>query len=159
MSIRHTSASLTINENADPTVRTDMEGAFNRIVPETWNQEFFEATTHIELLLLLLLVFQHTFEGPDDMPAHVKSTLVGASFSVPVNRGSLQLGTWQGIYLCEHRDVGGFGVGHERDVTLTLPTAEISVQKQVTVTAPSRGCHDITAEVLKAASGEVSKLK
>eukprot|EP00976_Prorocentrum_cordatum_P077945 1182893-Prorocentrum_minimum.AAC.3 len=93
------------------------------------------------------------------MPAHVKSTLVGASFSVPVNRGSLQLGTWQGIYLCEHRDVGGFGVGHERDVTLTLPTAEISVQKQVTVTAPSRGCHDITAEVLKAASGEVSKLK
>ncbi|KAK3254951.1 hypothetical protein CYMTET_35852, partial [Cymbomonas tetramitiformis] len=104
LAIRHTSASLTVNENADPTVRTDMEAALNRIVPEKWNQEFFE----------------HTMEGPDDMPAHVKSTLIGASVTVPVCEGRIALGTWQGVYLCEHRDVGGWGSGHEREVIVTL---------------------------------------
>ena len=83
--LQHTSASLTINENADPDVRTDMETALNRLVPE--NQPFV-----------------HTIEGPDDMPAHVKSTLLGASLMIPVSAGALALGTWQGIYLCEHRN-------------------------------------------------------
>lgn len=83
--LQHTSASLTINENADPDVRVDMETAFNRIVPE--NQTFV-----------------HTIEGPDDMPAHVKSSMLGASLTIPISRGSLALGTWQGIYLCEHRN-------------------------------------------------------
>jgi len=83
--LQHTSASLTINENADPDVRTDMETALNRLVPE--NQTFV-----------------HTVEGPDDMPAHVKSSLLGASLMIPVSAGALALGTWQGIYLCEHRN-------------------------------------------------------
>lgn len=83
--LQHTSASLTINENADPDVRTDMETALNRLVPE--NQPFV-----------------HTIEGPDDMPAHVKSSLLGASLMIPVSTGALALGTWQGIYLCEHRN-------------------------------------------------------
>jgi secondary thiamine-phosphate synthase enzyme len=83
--LQHTSASLTINENADPDVRTDMETAFNRLVPE--NQPFV-----------------HTIEGPDDMPAHIKSSLLGASLMIPVSAGTLALGTWQGIYLCEHRN-------------------------------------------------------
>lgn len=83
--LQHTSASLTINENADPDVRIDMETAINRIVPE--NQSFV-----------------HTIEGPDDMPAHVKSSLLGPSLIIPISRGSLALGTWQGIYLCEHRN-------------------------------------------------------
>ena len=83
--LQHTSASLTINENADPDVRIDMETALNRIVPE--NQPFV-----------------HTIEGPDDMPAHVKSSLLGPSLIIPISRGSLALGTWQGIYLCEHRN-------------------------------------------------------
>lgn len=83
--IQHTSASLSINENADPDVRVDMETAMNRIVPE--NQPFV-----------------HTMEGPDDMPAHVKASLLGASLTIPVGEGSLQFGTWQGIYLCEHRN-------------------------------------------------------
>lgn len=83
--IQHTSASLTINENADPDVRVDMETALSAIVPES-------------------LPFVHTLEGPDDMPAHVKSTLCGASLSIPVGDGRLCLGTWQGIYLAEHRD-------------------------------------------------------
>jgi secondary thiamine-phosphate synthase enzyme len=83
--IQHTSASLTINENADPDVRHDMEIAMNRVVPE--NQPF-----------------RHTIEGPDDMPAHVKSSLIGNSLTIPISNGSLALGTWQGIYLCEHRD-------------------------------------------------------
>ena len=86
--IQHTSASLTLNENADPDVRIDMETAFNHICPES-------------------LDFVHTMEGPDDMPAHVKSSLLGASVTVPISNGSLALGTWQGIYLCEHRDHGG----------------------------------------------------
>jgi secondary thiamine-phosphate synthase enzyme len=83
--LQHTSASLTINENADPDVRIDMETSFNRLVPE--NQPFV-----------------HTIEGPDDMPAHVKSSLLGSSLVLPISRGSLALGTWQGIYLCEHRN-------------------------------------------------------
>lgn len=87
--IQHTSASLTINENADPDVRWDMETYFNHIAPEQG------------------LPLRHTLEGPDDMPAHVKSSLLGASVQVPIRSGDLALGTWQGIYLCEHRDQGG----------------------------------------------------
>mgnify|MGYP001288330072 CR=1 FL=1 len=83
--IKHTSASLTINENADPTVRQDLEQHFNHIVPE--NAPFY----------------QHTMEGSDDMPAHIKSTTIGNSLTIPVSDGKLNLGTWQGIYLCEHR--------------------------------------------------------
>lgn len=83
--IQHTSASLTINENADPDVRIDMEMSLSAIAPENWP-------------------YVHTCEGPDDMPAHVKASLMGASVSVPVRDGHLALGTWQGIYLCEHRD-------------------------------------------------------
>lgn len=87
--IQHTSASLSINENADPTVRTDFESHFNKMVPEN-------APYYI-----------HTYEGPDDMPAHIKASLLGASVSIPMTGGQLNLGTWQGIYLCEHRDYGG----------------------------------------------------
>lgn len=87
--IQHTSASLTVNENADPDVRRDMETYFNHIVPEHG------------------LPLVHTIEGPDDMPAHVKSSLLGASVSIPISNGYLALGTWQGIYLCEHRNQGG----------------------------------------------------
>lgn len=87
--ILHTSASLTINENADPDVRTDMETYFNTIAPESG------------------LPLVHTLEGPDDMPAHVKSSLLGSSISVPIRNGHLAFGTWQGIYLCEHRNCGG----------------------------------------------------
>jgi len=86
--IQHTSASLTVNENADRDVRTDMETAINHIAPDN-------------------LPFVHTLEGPDDMPAHVKASLMGASLSLPIDSGKLALGTWQGIYLCEHRDHGG----------------------------------------------------
>lgn len=85
----HTSASLTVNENADPDVRTDMETYFNHLAPERG------------------LPLRHTLEGPDDMPAHVKSSLLGASLLLPVRHGDLALGTWQGIYLCEHRNRGG----------------------------------------------------
>ena len=83
--IQHTSASLTINENADPDVRTDFETTLNHLVPET-------------------LPYVHTLEGPDDMPAHVKASMMGSSVTVPIAGGCLALGTWQGIYLCEHRD-------------------------------------------------------
>ena len=86
--IKHTSASLTINEDADPTVRTDFESHFNMLVPE--NKSYY----------------QHTFEGPDDMPAHLKASLLDSSVSIPITDGKLNLGTWQGIYLCEHRDRG-----------------------------------------------------
>ena len=86
--IQHTSASLTINENADPDVRVDMETAANIICPET-------------------MPFIHTCEGPDDMPAHVKASFFGSSVTIPITAGRLALGTWQGIYLCEHRDHGG----------------------------------------------------
>ncbi len=87
--IQHTSAGLTINENADPDVRTDFETFFNRIAPE-----------HLPGIV-------HTMEGPDDMPAHIKASLVGASVSIPIVNGRLSLGTWQGIYLCEFRNRGG----------------------------------------------------
>lgn len=86
--IQHTSASLTINENADPDVRIDMETAINRVAPED-------------------LPFVHTLEGPDDMPAHVKSSLLGSSVTIPIAGGRLCLGTWQGVYLCEHRNRAG----------------------------------------------------
>lgn len=84
--IQHTSASLTINENADPTVRDDMESHMNAVVPED------------------APYYRHVFEGPDDMPAHIKSSLLGASICLPIRDGRPALGTWQGIYLCEHRD-------------------------------------------------------
>ena len=87
--IQHTSASLTINENADPDVRGDLERHLNVMVPE--NAPYYE----------------HTLEGPDDMPAHIKSVLIGPSLTIPIQAGRLALGTWQGIYLCEHRDHGG----------------------------------------------------
>jgi secondary thiamine-phosphate synthase enzyme len=87
--IRHTSASLTINENASPDVRRDFEAWFNRAVPD--GAEYF----------------RHTLEGDDDMPAHIKASLLGPSLTIPVSDGRLALGTWQGIYLCEHRDHGG----------------------------------------------------
>jgi len=94
--IQHTSASLSINENADPDVRRDLEQALNAIVPEDFP-------------------YEHTTEGPDDMPAHLKAALLGSSLTVPVSGGGLALGTWQGIYLCEHRDRGG-----SRSLVLTL---------------------------------------
>ena len=87
--ILHTSASLTLNENADPTVRQDFESWFNRTVPE--DQSYY----------------RHQDEGADDLPAHIKSSLLGASLNIPVGDGGLKLGTWQGIYLCEHRNHGG----------------------------------------------------
>ncbi len=87
--IRHTSASLALNENADPTVRADMEAYFNRLAPE--NAPYY----------------RHTSEGPDDMPAHLKAVLLGSELTIPISNGRLALGMWQGIYLCEHRDDGG----------------------------------------------------
>ena len=87
--IKHTSASLTINENADPSVRTDFESHMNEMVPE-------DAPYYI-----------HTYEGSDDMPAHIKASLMGASVQVPITNGRLNMGIWQGIYLCEHRNHGG----------------------------------------------------
>lgn len=84
--IKHTSAGLTINENADPTVRSDFESHINVMVPE--NQPYYV----------------HTFEGPDDMPAHIKASLMGASVQIPITEGRPNLGVWQGIYLCEHRN-------------------------------------------------------
>ncbi|MCG9751940.1 secondary thiamine-phosphate synthase enzyme YjbQ [Vibrio brasiliensis] len=87
--IQHTSASLTINENADPTVRHDMERHFNHFVPER------------------APYYKHTYEGDDDMPAHIKASTLGCSVMIPISSGRLALGTWQGIYLGEHRDYGG----------------------------------------------------
>ena len=87
--IKHTSASLTINENADSTVRSDFELHFNEMVPE--NQHYY----------------RHTMEGSDDMPAHLKSSILGSSLQVPITDGALNLGIWQGIYLCEHRNHSG----------------------------------------------------
>jgi secondary thiamine-phosphate synthase enzyme len=95
--IKHTSASLTINENADPTVRMDFESFFNRAVPE--NEPYYE----------------HTLEGSDDMPAHIKSSLLGSSVTIPVTKGQLNLGMWQGIYLCEHRNHAS-----GREIVITL---------------------------------------
>jgi secondary thiamine-phosphate synthase enzyme len=94
--IQHTSASLTINENADSDVRTDLENSLNALVPED-------------------VPYVHTLEGPDDMPAHVKASLMGSSVTIPVANGQVLLGTWQGIYLCEHRNRGG-----SRNLVLTL---------------------------------------
>ncbi|MBK3518434.1 secondary thiamine-phosphate synthase enzyme YjbQ [Carboxylicivirga marina] len=95
--IKHSSAGLTLNENADYTVREDFETVFNKMVPE--NDPDYE----------------HTLEGDDDMPAHIKSSLVGASLTIPITNGRLNLGTWQGIYLCEFRNYGG-----SRKLVLTL---------------------------------------
>ena len=95
--LQHTSASITINENADPTVRGDMENYFNQLVPE--NEPYFK----------------HTYEGSDDMPAHIKSSILGCELNIPITEGELNLGTWQGIYLCEHRNHGG-----SRQLVLTL---------------------------------------
>lgn len=88
--IQHTSASLTINENADPSVRSDMETYFNRAVPESDAKHY-----------------EHTLEGTDDMTSHIKASILGSSVTVPITNGRLNLGTWQGIYLCEHRNYGG----------------------------------------------------
>lgn len=87
--LKHTSALLTLNENADPDVRTDMKSYFDELVPE--NKKYFE----------------HTSEGADDMPAHIKTSLLGNSLTIPITNGKINLGTWQGIYLCEHRNFGG----------------------------------------------------
>jgi secondary thiamine-phosphate synthase enzyme len=95
--VHHTSAGLMINENADPTVRIDMETIFNHLVPEN------------------LSFVKHTIEGPDDMPAHIKSALTGVSLNIPISGKRLKLGTWQGIYLCEFRNHGG-----GRKLTLTV---------------------------------------
>ena len=95
--IRHTSAALTLNENADPSVRRDFRTWFDRAVPDDANY------------------FEHTAEGPDDMTSHIKSSLLGPSLTLPVSDGRLALGTWQGIYLCEHRERGG-----ARRLTVTL---------------------------------------
>ena len=95
--IKHTSCGLCINENADPDVRDDMESIFNNIVPEA--QPYY----------------RHTLEGRDDMPAHAKSVISGVSLNIPITDGRLNLGTWQGIYLCEYRDCGG-----ERKVVATV---------------------------------------
>lgn len=94
--VQHTSASLTINENADPDVPADLEASFSAIAPEDFP-------------------YLHTCEGPDDMPAHVKAALLGSSLTIPISNGALCLGTWQGIYLCEHRNRGG-----RRKLVLTL---------------------------------------
>lgn len=95
--IQHTSASLTVSENASPEVRRDFERYFSRAVPDGWAE------------------FEHTLEGDDDMAAHIKASVLGASLSLPVRDGRLALGTWQGLYLCEHRDQGG-----ARRLVLTL---------------------------------------
>jgi len=95
--IKHTSASLTINENVSPDVRSDMESHFNKMVPEN------------------MPYYQHVFEGADDMPAHIKASLLSTALTLPIKDGQLNLGTWQGIYLCEHRDYGG-----SRRVVITL---------------------------------------
>ena len=87
--IKHTSASLCLNENADPTVREDFESHFNQMVPED------------------MPYYKHDYEGSDDMPAHIKAALLGPSLQIPITDGRLNLGTWQGIYLCEHRNSGG----------------------------------------------------
>ena len=95
--IKHTSASLTINENADPTVRLDFESHINKMVPEN------------------LQYYKHTFEGSDDMPAHIKASLMGSSVQIPITNGQLNLGIWQGIYLCEHRN---FANGRQLVITV-----------------------------------------
>ncbi|NGP78015.1 YjbQ family protein [Balneolaceae bacterium YR4-1] len=103
--IKHTSASLTINENADPSVRRDFKSHFKRMVPEDTS------------------LYEHTLEGPDDMTSHIKSSILGHSVSIPITNGKLNLGTWQGIYLCEHRNNGG-----RRKVVVTLNGATYSTE-------------------------------
>lgn len=95
--LQHTSASLSLNENASPDVRRDMDAILNHLVPE--DEPYY----------------QHTLEGPDDMPAHAKSSLMGVSLALPITDGRLALGTWQGIYLCEHRNRS-----HERSIVVTV---------------------------------------
>lgn len=95
--IKHTSASISISENADPTVRNDLETYFNRAVPEDYS------------------LYQHTFEGLDDMTSHIKNVIIGASLTIPITNGKLNLGTWQGIYLCEHRNNA-----HSRKIVATI---------------------------------------
>ena len=95
--IQHTSASLTINENADPTVRQDLNMFLDALIPDGDSR------------------YTHQYEGPDDMPAHIKASVLGSSVTVPIQAGKLLLGTWQGVYLCEHRDEGG-----DRKITVTL---------------------------------------
>lgn len=95
--IQHTSASLTINENADPDVRKDFESHFNEMVPENKNY------------------YLHTSEGPDDMTSHIKASILGSFLSIPITNGAFNLGTWQGIYLCEHRNYGG-----RRKIVITI---------------------------------------
>lgn len=87
--IKHTSAAISLNENADPSVRIDFETVMNKLVPEGQNY------------------YTHTMEGPDDMPAHIKASLIGSSITIPITNSRLNIGTWQGIYLCEFRDYGG----------------------------------------------------
>ena len=99
--IKHTSASLTINEDADPTVLIDFESHMNKVVPE--NAPYYH----------------HTIEGPDDMPAHLKSSILGSSLTIPITKGQFNLGTWQGIYLCEHRNHGG-----SRKLLITINTGD-----------------------------------
>lgn len=101
--IKHTSAALTINENADPDVRLDFESFFNRAVPE--NEPYY----------------RHRDEGPDDLPAHIKSSILGPSLTVPIAQGGLNLGTWQGIYLCEHRNHAG-----SRTLVITVQGERVS---------------------------------
>ncbi|MDA3822421.1 MAG: secondary thiamine-phosphate synthase enzyme YjbQ [Bacteroidales bacterium] len=95
--IKHSSAGLTLNENADPSVRVDFEGFMDALIPENHS------------------VYTHTYEGSDDMPAHLKSSILGTSVSIPITKGKVNLGTWQGIYLCEFRNYGG-----PRKIVLTL---------------------------------------
>lgn len=106
--IRHTSASLTLNESTSASVRRDLERFVRQLVPDRG------------------LDFEHTLEGPDDMPAHIKASLLGSSLTVPVENGRLVLGTWQGIYLCEHREQGG-----SRSVVLTLHGAAAESEGEV----------------------------
>ena len=95
--IKHTSASLTINENADPTVRDDFEAFYNQLIPE--NEPYYK----------------HNDEGSDDLPAHLKASILGCSLNIPISNGKLNMGIWQGIYLCEHRNYGG-----SRTIIVTL---------------------------------------
>ena len=99
--VRHTSSSLLIQENADPEVKTDLQAFFHRLVPPTTDPS--------------MAYIQHTYEGPDDMPAHIKAAMMPVSLSIPVTKGHLALGTWQGIYLFEHRQAA-----HQRHVTAHL---------------------------------------
>ena len=103
--LQHTSASLTINENIDPNVRVDMETALNKLIPAQWCRDG---------------IFKHAVEGEDDMPGHMKCSLMGVSLNIPICQGKLALATCQGVYLNEHRDEGGWFAGHARNILITL---------------------------------------